>query len=142
MNKTIAVLGVVALVLVGVGYWVYTNQSAATTSTNQMGSFNSGENPQPGSQVHDLPVEPAAAKARTDLATKLGASEGSIVIMRVEESTWGDSCLGLGGPAESCLAVLTPGFLVEMEYKGETYFYRTDKTGAQLRIDTTFSAKL
>ena len=100
------------------------------------GPITSGENPQPGSTVHDLPVEPAAALARQDLATKLSVGEKSIVIMQITEATWSDSCLGLGGPAESCLQAPVPGFKVEMLAKGKIYFYRTDKTGATIRAET------
>ena len=134
-NKTI--FGILAVVVViGVGYWAYTNRSTEQVAeTNQMGSTNSGENAQPGSSVHDLPVEPAAALARTDLATKLGVEERSIVIMQIEEKTWSDGCLGLGGPAESCLMALVDGFRVEMEAKGKIYVYRTDKSGTSVRAE-------
>ena len=135
MNKTIGILALVVVVLVGAGYWAYITQSA-TSTTNPMGELNSGENPQPGSQVHGLEPEPAAAKARTDLAAKLKVNEGQIVIMKVEEKTWTDGCLGLGGPAESCLMALTQGFRVEMEVNGITYVYRTDSTGASVRMET------
>ncbi len=135
--KNTHVAGVIALaVLAGGGYWAYANQgSEVPSTTNQMGNTNSGENAQPGG-VHGLPVEPAAAAARADLAAKLGVSEGSIVIMLVEEKTWSDGCLGIGGPAESCLAALVDGFRVELEAQGETYVYRTDKTGLAVRAET------
>jgi len=134
-NKTI--LGIlVVFIVIGVGYWAYTNQSTEQVeASNPMGSTNSGENAQPGSSVHDLPVEPAAALARKDLAAKLGAEERSIVIMLVEEKTWSDGCLGLGGGSEFCTMVLIDGFRVEMEAKGKTYVYRTDKTGASVRAE-------
>ena len=101
----------------------------------EIGPITSGENPAPGS-IHDMPVEPAAAAARKDLATKLKIDEKSIVIMQVAEMTWSDGCLGLGGAAESCLAAITPGFKVEMLVNGKTYIYRTDKTGASVRAET------
>ncbi|MEK7604610.1 MAG: hypothetical protein AAB442_02340 [Patescibacteria group bacterium] len=50
--------------------------------------------------------------------------------------TWNDGCLGLGGPAESCLQALVPGFRVEMLAQGKTYLYRTDKTGVVVRAET------
>jgi len=134
-NKTI--FGVlVVFIIIGVGYWAYTKQSTEqATASNPMGSVNSGENSQPGSSVHDLPVESAAAVARKDLATKLGVEERSIVIMQIEEKTWSDGCLGLGGGAELCTMALVDGFRVEMEAMGKTYVYRTDKTGASIRAE-------
>ena len=137
MNKTIAIGAVAVLVVAGGMYWAFSQpkENAGAPAVNPM-TVTSGENPQPGSQVHDLPVEPAAAAARRDLAAKQGIEEKSIVIMRVEDATWNDGCLGLGGPAESCMQALVEGFRVEMLAQGETYSYRTDKTGASIRAET------
>jgi len=136
------VVGLIIALLAALGgtYWVLTDTTPdAAPPPLLMGTTTpttSGENPEPGSAVHDLPVEPAAAAARQDLATKLGVAVPSIVILTVEETTWNDGCLGLGGPAESCLQALTPGFKVEMLAKGKTYIYRTDAAGAVLRAET------
>lgn len=128
-------IALVALLVIGGGVYWANATGVQGPLTNMMGSTNSGENPEPGSAVHDLPVEPAAAAARADLAAKLGVLEKNIVIMRVEDATWNDGCLGLGGPAESCMMALVEGFKVEMKAKGATYVYRTDKTGASLRME-------
>ena len=133
MNKTI-VLGVLVLLIGISAYAVSRNASReAPIVTNPM-TVTSGENPQPGG-VHGLPVEPAAAIARKDLATKLSLDEKSIVIMQITDTEWTDGCLGLGGPAESCLQALVPGFKVEMLAAGKTYIYRTDKTGTSVRAE-------
>ena len=129
-------MGVIAILVIGGGVYVaLSTRPADTTTTSQSPTVTSGENPQPGS-IHNLPVEPAAAIARKDLATKLSLEEGNIVILQITDMTWNDGCLGLGGPAESCLQALVPGFKVEMLAKGETYIYRTDKTGATIRTET------
>ncbi len=129
-------IGLVLVLLAGGAYWFFTtNPPDNASETNQM-PVTSGENPQPGSEVHDLPVEPAAEEARKDLAAKLSVDEKSIVILLVEEKTWTDGCLGLGGPAESCLQALVDGFRVELLAEGTTYVYRTDKTGASVRAET------
>ncbi len=135
------------VLLVGGAYWTMANKPMEPVVVNQMAvgsgnenetGTNSGEGAEPGSGgVHGLPVEPAAAEARKDLAAKLGVAVNSIVILKVEEKTWSDGCLGLGGPAESCLMALVDGFRVEMVAKGKTYVYRTDKTGASVRSETT-----
>ena len=132
--KNVLIIGVLALVLIGGwAYWAQGHKPAEDrVILNQM-PLNSGENPQPGSQVHDLPVEPAAALARKDLARTLSVDEKSIVILMITDETWTDGCLGLGGPAESCLQALVPGFRVEMVSNGKSYFYRTDKTGSTIR---------
>lgn len=134
MNKILLVGLFVAVLLGGGAYWTLANKPAPGAQTNQM-PVTSGENAGPGS-IHDMPVEPAAAQARKDLAVKLSVEEKSIVILQVAEATWSDGCLGLGGPAESCLQALVPGFSVELLAEGKTYTYRTDKTGAVLRAQT------
>jgi len=139
MNKNIIIAVVAVLFIAAVGYYALTERNTTTGVINQM-PVNSGENAAPGSVVHDLPVEPAAALARTDLAGKLGVDEKSIVILLIEEKEWSDGCLGLGGPAESCLMALVPGFRVEMQAGEKIYVYRTDKTGGSLRADPDASA--
>ncbi len=112
MSANKLILGILVVLAIVVGaYWIF-------------GDENSG----------DAIVEPAAA-AREDLAQRLSMDEADIEITQVEERTWSDSCLGLGGPAESCLQALTPGFRVELVAQGGTYFYRTDQTGASVRIE-------
>lgn len=132
----------VAVILLVVGayllFW-YKTPTAGNTDTTSQTPVTSGENPQPGSAVHDLPVEPAAAVARKDLAAKLSVEEKSIVILLVEEKTWTDGCLGLGRADESCLQALVPGFRVEMLAQGKTYLYRTDKTGLSVRLESISS---
>ncbi|HYF10146.1 MAG TPA: hypothetical protein VD967_00895 [Candidatus Paceibacterota bacterium] len=134
-NRTI--LGIFILLLVAAGgYFLYASdkcrgEKCGDTYTNEMGGTNSGEN---GGGVHDLPVEPAAAAARADLAARLGIDQKSIVIMKVEERTWSDGCLGLGGD-QICTQALVDGFRVEMEAGGKTYVYRTDRTGAAVRAE-------
>ena len=137
MYKTLALV-VAALIVIGAGaYWLMVPVAGGlgAPATTSQSPVTSGENPQPGSSVHDLPVEPAAAVARKDLAAKLSIEEKNIVIMQIDETQWSDGCLGLGGPAESCIQMLVPGFRVEMLAQGKTYFSRTDKTGASVRAE-------
>lgn len=136
MQKNHVLVLIVLIGIGGVAYWALQDPAGENAIvTNQM-PITSGENPEPGSTVHDLPVEPAAAEARKDLAAKLKIDARSIVIMQITDTEWSDGCLGLGGPAESCLQALVPGFRVEMLAAGETYFYRTDKTGSSVRAET------
>ncbi len=135
MRNAISIL--IVLLLIAVGAYLFLSKEARELTGPEVNPsiVTSGENPEPGSTVHDLPVEPAAAAARKDLAANLSIEEKSIVILKVEEATWNDGCLGLGGPAEICLQALVPGFKVELLAKGKTYFYRTDKTGSIVRFE-------
>jgi len=135
--NTYVVLGVLAVLVVGIGsYWTLTSKSSdETAETTQVPIVTSADNAPPGS-IHNMPAEPAAEAARDDLAAKLSVNRNSIVIMSVQEKTWNDGCLGLGGPAESCLQALVDGFHVELLTNGKSYFYRTDKTGLTVRAET------
>ena len=109
------------------------NLPSGTGAATASGTANSGEDPVPGSPVHDLPVEPAAAQARKVLASRLGIGERSIVILSVYPKDWPNACLGLEKAGEMCAQVITPGFEVTLTAGGKTYVYRTNQTGSVVR---------
>jgi hypothetical protein len=74
------------------------------------------------------------AAATAFLAGELGVAEDEIEVVSAEATEFSDSCLGLGGPAESCLQAITPGWVVMLNAAGEEYEVHTDETGAQLRL--------
>lgn len=81
------------------------------------------------------PGQPGAALAAAEwLAGRLGVEVGQIEIVGAEEVDWSDSCLELGGPAESCLAAVTPGWLITLEVNGETYEIHTDANASVIRL--------
>lgn len=83
----------------------------------------------------DLP--PAAVlEAQRWLAQELNTVAARVTILDVSQEDWSDSCLGLGGPAESCAAVITPGWRVIFEVDGQRYEVRTDETGRVIRMAT------
>ena len=77
----------------------------------------------------------AAVKAREQLATELDIDIEEISIVSQEQTTWLDSCLGLGGPAESCLRTDVDGWLVKLSSNGVTYVAHTDWLGEQIRFE-------
>jgi hypothetical protein len=82
----------------------------------------------------ELPL--AAARAREQLALELGIAGSDIEVLSFSEEEWTDSCLGLGGPAESCLQAITPGWLVMLSAPDADVVYeaRTDETGEVVRF--------
>lgn len=93
-------------------------------------------NPSSPSMNDEVPVgnpKTAADAARTHLAARLNVDARDISVVETTQAEWSDSCLGLGGPAESCLAVMTPGFAVTLRYDGTEYVYRTDSDGSSVR---------
>ena len=75
-----------------------------------------------------------ALAAQEWLAERLGAEIGTVSIVSSEKVEFSDSCLGLGGPAESCLAEPVPGWLIVLEVGGESYEVHTDEGASQIRL--------
>ena len=74
------------------------------------------------------------AAATAYLAGELGVTAEEIEVVSAEPTEFSDSCLGLGGPAESCLQAITPGWLVMLSVAGQEYELHTDETGQQVRL--------
>ena len=92
----------------------------------------SADNAPPGS-IHNLPVPQAIAAVKAHVAEKSGVDQGLIIVLTAYEKDWSDSCLGLGGPAESCLFAITPGYEVSVQVKGVEQKYRTNADGSEIR---------
>lgn len=84
----------------------------------------------------DAPLLPPAAAlaAQQALAAELGVNIADVTIAQIEQTEFSDSCLGLGGPAESCLMAITPGFIVVLVHAEKGYTYHTDLEGSVLRL--------
>lgn len=82
-----------------------------------------------------VPLPPSAVtdSVLTMAAQDLGLPQSVLSFLRVNEETWTDSCLGIGSPYESCLQVLVDGWQVEIVYNNQSWFYRTDATGENVR---------
>jgi len=94
-----------------------------------------------GEQVRVAPemqgaADPAAAEAAAvaHLAGELGVPESDVQMVALEAAEFSDGCLGLGGPEESCLQAITPGFLITLSAGGQEYEVHTDAIGAQVRV--------
>jgi hypothetical protein len=68
------------------------------------------------------------------LATEASVAVADLRLVEAERTEWTDSCFGLGGPAESCLAAMTPGWRIVFEAGGEQYEVRTDEAGTNFRV--------
>jgi hypothetical protein len=82
----------------------------------------------------ELPA--AAVRAREHLAAELGIGVDGLEVLSFNPVEWTDSCLGLGGPAESCLQAITPGWQVMLRAIDEDVVYevRTDEGGDVVRF--------
>ena len=61
-----------------------------------------------------------------DLAHTEGVARETITVLSVDAKRWPDASLGCPKPDMVYAQVITPGFLVMLEVRGETYEYHTD----------------
>jgi hypothetical protein len=80
------------------------------------------------------PSNPAVTAAIDFLGAEHGLAADEITVVSVEAVDWTDSCLGLGGAAESCLQAITPGYRIMLDAAGVQYEARTDADGTVVRI--------
>jgi hypothetical protein len=76
--------------------------------------------------------EEALAAARKDLAKRLGVDDNEISVKAVEETEFPDTALGAGGSDEMSGQMLTSGWRIRLEAKGQKVEYRANKH--QLRL--------
>ncbi len=107
---------------------------ALAACSTQTPPLNSAEGAPEGS-IHNLPVPTAVQAAKDALAERLDVEVSTIVVLEAQEVEWSDSCLGLGGLAESCLAAITPGYDVLLVHQGVEYRYRTNEDGTSVRAE-------
>ena len=79
-------------------------------------------------------MEAITASAAAVLADQLGVAPDAIAVVSAEPTEFSDGCLGLGGPDESCLQAITPGWIVILSADGQEYEVHTDETGTQVRV--------
>lgn len=91
----------------------------------------------PEGGIHNLPVPEAVTAVKSYVATELNIDAGSVIPMSVYEREWSDGCLGLGGPAESCIAVITPGYEITILAQGVEQVFRTNGDGTVIRKENS-----
>ena len=79
-------------------------------------------------------IDAITASAAAVLADELGIAPDAITVVSAAPAEFTDGCLGLGGPAESCLQAITPGWVVTLSANGQEYVTHTDVNGTQVRI--------
>lgn len=79
------------------------------------------------SPVSNSASQAAVDIALNDMAGRLSISATEIKTLQVLNVTWADSSLGCAMPGNAALQVLTPGYLILLEYKGSQYEYHASK---------------
>jgi len=64
------------------------------------------------------------------LAKALGVADSDITVVSTQIIEWPDGCLGAATPGVACSQVVTPGYLVALQAKGQQYEYHTNGDGS------------
>ncbi len=86
----------------------------------------------------DMSDESLSPELQQTILKAVGAeknvSPDSLSIVKSEAADWPDACLGLSGPGEFCAQMMTPGWAVSVTDGQQTWQYRTDLDGTQIRL--------
>jgi len=83
--------------------------------------------------VLDEPYPPAVLAGIERLAERTGRAPEVIEVVRYDVVDWPDGCLGLPEAGEACTEVITSGWRITLRLSGETFTFRADKLGSELR---------
>ncbi|MGB3756337.1 MAG: hypothetical protein WBA07_08190 [Rivularia sp. (in: cyanobacteria)] len=90
------------------------------------------------SEITDNGLPPQVKDTVVKAATKLTGSS-RVRVTKAEQVTFTDSCLNLGGPAESCLRANQRGWKVTVKGARQTLVYHTSINGDQIRLNAAAS---
>ncbi|MFZ4666847.1 MAG: hypothetical protein ACOYME_10515 [Prochlorotrichaceae cyanobacterium] len=86
-------------------------------------------------QVSQIPAAISTAVLQTH-SRSLNQPVDRFRILEATSRNWPDGCLGLAEQGEFCAQVLIPGWQVRVSDGRQNWIYRTDSTGASIRLDT------
>mgnify|MGYP001606391884 CR=1 FL=1 len=88
---------------------------------------------QPTSTSTPVDRPPAVLAAIRALSSSSGVPENQVTVVRFDAAQWPDACLGLAQPGEMCAQVITPGFRVVLQAKGQQFEFHTNADGTVTR---------
>jgi hypothetical protein len=89
--------------------------------------------PGTGDGTPAIEAPPAVQEAIAVASAQVGVAMDRVQLVDFEQADWPDACLGVAEPNEMCAQVITPGYRVMLQIDGQTYEFRTDQTGTQVR---------
>jgi hypothetical protein len=116
-----------------VGSAIALSVASCTVPSNTPNAQPSNEDTTEHSMFPEMAPEAVVESVLEMAAQDLSASPSELSILRVNQETWTDSCLGLGLPNESCLRTQVDGWQLEVVHDDESVFYRSDADGDAVR---------
>jgi hypothetical protein len=89
---------------------------------------NSDSNEDPNSTSIPQDAQSIVSLAKNDLAQKLDKPLADVAVYSLTEVKWYDTSLGSPQPGTAYAQVITPGYIINLEFNGQIYEYHTDKT--------------
>lgn len=85
-------------------------------------------------RINDFKMEQdeAVAKARGDLAERLGVAEDAIEVESIDKTDFPDSALGAPVEEEMSAQMITPGWRIRFAARGTGYEYRASRYSLRL----------
>lgn len=124
-------LWIIGLGILGIGLGACAPGSPGRSPLEGFSPLPAPARPTPG--LGGPTVEPAlehrVEEARRDLAARLGIELAEIRVVEARTVTWPDSSLGCPEPGRMYLQVLTPGYRIILEARGERYTYHAGRQG-------------
>jgi hypothetical protein len=77
--------------------------------------------------LSDAKTAALVEEAKADLSKMLGISKTSVLLKSAEAVEWPDGSMGCPEPGMNYLTVVTPGYLIKLEAKGQIYQYHAGK---------------
>ncbi|HEY9652814.1 MAG TPA: S-layer homology domain-containing protein, partial [Coleofasciculaceae cyanobacterium] len=114
--------------------------------TNLLADSNDGDDADDDENDDDVEVsveslpKPIAEAVLKEVAQRSGMQMSDLKIIGVARRTWQDGCLGLGGGI--CTQAQVPGWLVAVASEQQIWAYRTNESGAVVKLDETLSQTL
>lgn len=95
--------------------------------------------PAPSDRTNNLPRSVANAVLQ-DLSRREGIPTAKLKITEFSRKTWSDGCLGLAQLEEICTLAIVAGWRVVVTDGSQTWIYRTDSTGQNIRLESQNAA--
>ncbi len=80
-----------------------------------------------------MPAESVIQFIRQDVQKRFGVK--NVRVVTFSEQNWPDGCLGLPRGKEGCTAQIVPGWRITVSDRMQSWTYRTDRTGPNVRLE-------
>ncbi|MCU0537062.1 MAG: hypothetical protein MUD14_24515 [Hydrococcus sp. Prado102] len=85
---------------------------------------------------NNSPAAEVIEAVRQDLSNRTNLESDRFKLVKSNQKTWPDGCLGLPRSDEMCTQALVEGWQIVIESGDRTWIYRTDARGRTIRLES------